>query len=189
MSNFLHCEEVDLCRPFAIPVVPSSLLPEAVITHLGGQSVSRFPTRFEIEKHRSRYRYFTNISVPGRRDASAVYLSLGFVCASLLMAFSTCSSPRKLFRAGWKCTVKFSDGTRLSIPWTSSNVGEEPRLEHASVPQIRSSFRLPISGKIQAQQRKDSGKDAYIIGYRRRRLYRIACLLTNFSVGPQDCRS
>jgi hypothetical protein len=29
-----------------------------VITHLGGQSVNRFPIRFELEKYRSRYRYF-----------------------------------------------------------------------------------------------------------------------------------
>ena len=32
--------------------------PDVVITHLGGQSVGRFPTRFELEKYRNRYRYF-----------------------------------------------------------------------------------------------------------------------------------
>jgi len=41
--------------------------------------------------------------------------------------------------------------------------GEEPRLEHASVPQIQSSFRPSNLRKIQAQQRKDQGKDAYIM--------------------------
>lgn len=55
---FYHFEEVDLCRRVWNAGAPIRFTPEAVITHLGGQSVSRFPIRFEIEKHRSRYRYF-----------------------------------------------------------------------------------------------------------------------------------
>lgn len=55
---FYHFEEVDLCRRVWNAGFPIVFTPEAVITHLGGQSVSRFPIRFEIEKHRSRYRYF-----------------------------------------------------------------------------------------------------------------------------------
>lgn len=55
---FYHFEEVDLCRRVWNAGFAIRFTPEAVITHLGGQSVSRFPIRFEIEKHRSRYRYF-----------------------------------------------------------------------------------------------------------------------------------
>lgn len=55
---FYHFEEVDLCRRVWNTGAPIRFTPEAVITHLGGQSVSRFPIRFEIEKHRNRYRYF-----------------------------------------------------------------------------------------------------------------------------------
>lgn len=55
---FYHFEEVDLCRRVWNNGSRILFTPEAVITHLGGQSVNRFPVRFEIEKHRSRYRYF-----------------------------------------------------------------------------------------------------------------------------------
>jgi len=55
---FYHFEEVDLCRRVWKAGYPILFTPVAVITHLGGQSVGRFPVRFEIEKHRSRYRYF-----------------------------------------------------------------------------------------------------------------------------------
>lgn len=55
---FYHFEEVDLCRRVWNAGSSIRFTPKAVITHLGGQSVSRFPIRFEIEKHRSRYRYF-----------------------------------------------------------------------------------------------------------------------------------
>jgi GT2 family glycosyltransferase len=55
---FYHYEEVDLCyrvwkRDYKILHTPA-----ATITHLGGQSVGRFPIRFELEKYRNRYRYF-----------------------------------------------------------------------------------------------------------------------------------
>jgi GT2 family glycosyltransferase len=55
---FYHFEEVDLCK--RVWDSGSSILftPEASITHLGGQSVGRFPIRFEVEKLRNRYRYF-----------------------------------------------------------------------------------------------------------------------------------
>lgn len=55
---FYHFEEVDLCRRVWNAGYSIIFTPDATITHLGGQSVSRFPIRFQIEKHRSRYRYF-----------------------------------------------------------------------------------------------------------------------------------
>jgi GT2 family glycosyltransferase len=55
---FYHAEETDLCC--RIWKSGSSILfyPGAEITHLGGQSVGRFPIRFALETYRSRYRYF-----------------------------------------------------------------------------------------------------------------------------------
>lgn len=55
---FYHFEETDLC--YRVWKSGSKVLfyPGAEITHLGGQSVGRFPIRFALETYRSRYRYF-----------------------------------------------------------------------------------------------------------------------------------
>lgn len=55
---FYHFEEVDLCRRVWNAGYSALFTPEAVITHIGGQSVARFPVRFELEKLRNCYRYF-----------------------------------------------------------------------------------------------------------------------------------
>ena len=55
---FYHFEEVDLCRRVRTAGFPIRYTPGASITHLGGQSVGRFPLRFAIETTRNRYRYF-----------------------------------------------------------------------------------------------------------------------------------
>lgn len=55
---FYHYEEVDLCYRVRAAGFPILFTPEASITHLGGQSVGRFPLRFAIETNRNRYRYF-----------------------------------------------------------------------------------------------------------------------------------
>ena len=55
---FYHFEEVDLCRRVWEAGRPIIYTPEVRITHLGGQSVSRYRMKFEVEKCRNRYRYF-----------------------------------------------------------------------------------------------------------------------------------
>ena len=55
---FYHCEETDLCCRIWKAGWKILFCPDAVITHLGGQSVGRFPIRFALETFRSRYRYF-----------------------------------------------------------------------------------------------------------------------------------
>ena len=55
---FYHFEETDLCCRLWKSGSSIVYCPTAEITHLGGQSVGRFPIRFELERLRSRYRYF-----------------------------------------------------------------------------------------------------------------------------------
>jgi GT2 family glycosyltransferase len=55
---FYHCEETDLCCRVWEAGAEVLFYPGAEVTHLGGQSVGRFPIRFALETHRSQYRYF-----------------------------------------------------------------------------------------------------------------------------------
>jgi len=55
---FYHFEETDLCCRIWKAGSTVMFYPGAEITHLGGQSVGRFPIRFALETYRSRYRYF-----------------------------------------------------------------------------------------------------------------------------------
>src|ERR1035437_6460488 len=55
---FYQFEEVDLCRRVWEAGYPIRFTPEASITHLGGQSVGRFPARFAVEICRNGYRYY-----------------------------------------------------------------------------------------------------------------------------------
>jgi GT2 family glycosyltransferase len=55
---FYHFEEVDLCFRVWKTGWPILFCPDAEITHLGGQSVGRFPIRFALETNRNKYRYF-----------------------------------------------------------------------------------------------------------------------------------
>ena len=54
---FYHFEEVDLCYRVRKEGFPIVFTPEVSITHLGGQSVGRFPIRFALEQLRNRYRF------------------------------------------------------------------------------------------------------------------------------------
>jgi GT2 family glycosyltransferase len=55
---FYQYEEVDLCRRVWDAGYSVRFTTEASVTHLGGQSVGRFPVRFAIEKCRNGYRYY-----------------------------------------------------------------------------------------------------------------------------------
>ncbi len=55
---FYHFEEVDLCHRVWKAGFSILYTPDVSITHLGGQSVGRFPVRFAIERERGRYRYY-----------------------------------------------------------------------------------------------------------------------------------
>jgi len=73
---FYHFEEVDLCYRVWEAGKTIRYNPDVVITHLGGQSVGRFPIRFEIEKYRNRYRYFyKHYGVAGLKRCRTVTLA------------------------------------------------------------------------------------------------------------------
>lgn len=55
---FYQFEEVDLCRRVWGAGYRIRFTPDVTITHLGGQSVNRFPVRFAVEVCRNGYRYF-----------------------------------------------------------------------------------------------------------------------------------
>jgi GT2 family glycosyltransferase len=55
---FYHFEETDLCYRVWQSGFPILFFPGAEITHLGGQSVGRFPIRFALETYRGCYRFF-----------------------------------------------------------------------------------------------------------------------------------
>lgn len=73
---FYHYEEVDLCRRVWNAGFTIIFTPEASITHLGGQSVGRFPLRFALETNRNRYRYFyKHYGAPGVKRCRRVLLA------------------------------------------------------------------------------------------------------------------
>ena len=55
---FYHFEETDLCCRVWESGSLVLFCPQAEITHLGGQSVGRFPIRFTLETYRGQFRYF-----------------------------------------------------------------------------------------------------------------------------------
>jgi len=62
---FYSYEDVDLCRRLWDGGYAIAYTNQACITHLGSRSANRCPLRFELERHRSRYRYFYKHFGPG----------------------------------------------------------------------------------------------------------------------------
>jgi GT2 family glycosyltransferase len=73
---FFHFEEVDLCYRVWESGFPIRFTPTVTITHLGGQSVGRFPVRFALETNRNCYRYFyKHFGAKGARQCRQVILA------------------------------------------------------------------------------------------------------------------
>jgi GT2 family glycosyltransferase len=132
---FYHFEEVDLCRRVWNAGRPILFTPEAVITHLGGQSVGRFPVRFEIEKHRSRYRYFYKHFGPAAaRQCRRLSIAkirvrqLGYGLLNWFKAQEVLQRRLEMYRE----VVRWN---RALDPVEFVERGEEPHLEQTSVPQ------------------------------------------------------
>lgn len=123
---FYHFEEVDLCRRVWATGHSIVFSPEPTIIHLGGQSVKRFPVRFELERNRSRYRYYHKHFGPTAcarcRIVSLVWLRIrqfGYSIVQLLMNDETIRQRIAMYRlvADWT--------TRLD-PVKFVEIGEEP---------------------------------------------------------------
>lgn len=132
---FYHFEEVDLCRRVWNAGFPILFTPEAVITHLGGQSVSRFPIRFEIEKHRSRYRYFYKHFGPQAASAcrrlSIAKLRVRQLGYSLVGLFKPSDSLRGRLEM-YRAVLQWN---KALDPLGFVERGEEPQLDQVTVPQ------------------------------------------------------
>jgi GT2 family glycosyltransferase len=132
---FYHFEEVDLCRRVWNAGRPILFTPEAVITHLGGQSVGRFPVRFEVEKHRSRYRYFYKHfgarAARSCRRLSIAKIRVRQICYSLLNKIR----PDETIQRRLEMYREVLRWNKAINPVDFVERGEEPRLEQTSVPQ------------------------------------------------------
>jgi GT2 family glycosyltransferase len=133
---FYHFEEVDLCRRVRSSGYPILFTPTAVITHLGGQSVSRFPIRFEIEKHRSRYRYFyKHFGAKAARRCRRLSIArirvrqIGYGLLNLL-------KPQEIIQSRLEMYREVLRWNKALDPVEFVERGEEPRLEQTSVPQV-----------------------------------------------------
>jgi GT2 family glycosyltransferase len=131
---FYHFEEVDLCRRVWSAGFPILFTPEATITHLGGQSVNRFPIRFEIEKNRSRYRYFyKHHGREGARQCRRLSIAAirvrqaGYGIKALFKPTEGLENRLKMYRvvARWNKSLD---------PIRFVELGEEPQLDPDSLP-------------------------------------------------------
>jgi GT2 family glycosyltransferase len=106
---FYHFEETDLC--YRVWQSGSSILfsSGAEITHLGGQSVGRFPIRFALETYRSGYRFFyKHYGVKGLNNIRRVNLLglglryCGYKLISLFKSTESLKNRLKLYQVAIK---------------------------------------------------------------------------------------
>lgn len=136
---FYHFEETDLCYRVWKSGMQVLYSPESEITHLGGQSVGRFPIRFALETYRSGYRYFhKHFGAKGVRDLRRVYLirfRLRLAGYGLLQTFKrseTLENRLKLYRVAinWHSQL---DPISFIRTGEEPNVGFEPLVPFAQV--------------------------------------------------------
>lgn len=142
---FYHCEETDLCCRIWKAGWKILFCPNAVITHLGGQSVGRFPIRFAIETFRSRYRYFyKHFGLSGMirfRQITLLHLwirRIGYGVVALLDGGKSDSVKNRLEM--YRIVIRWN--TMLN-PVRFINTGEEPNLGYepmAPAPKMVDSF-------------------------------------------------
>ncbi|HEY2934578.1 MAG TPA: glycosyltransferase family 2 protein [Acidobacteriota bacterium] len=126
---FYTQEEVDLC--YRIWESGNSIIytPEVVITHIGGQSVNRFPIRFVLETYRNRYRYFYKYyGIPGARHCRYVSLTslrvrqFGYGLLRLLKPTQVLKSRMDMYRLAARWNKRLN-------PVRFIENGEEPNID------------------------------------------------------------
>ena len=125
---FFHFEESDLC--YRIWQSGRSVLfcPHAAITHLGGQSVGRFPIRFALETYRSGYRFFyKHFGSRGLRELRWIYLLsftvryCGYSLLRVMRNSDALTNRLKMYRVSLKWHFHINPGRFIQT-------GEEPSL-------------------------------------------------------------
>jgi GT2 family glycosyltransferase len=133
---FYNFEEVDLCRRVWNAGKTILYTPKAKIVHLGGQSVNRFPTHFELERYRNRYRYFfKHFGARGARRCRRVVLAnirirqIGYGCIYLFSPSLSLKQRLEMYRVSalWN---------RDLDPVSFVRTGAEPDLGKQMVPQM-----------------------------------------------------
>lgn len=132
---FYHYEEVDLCRRVWKAGRPLVFTPKATITHLGGQSVKRFPIRFELEKSRSRFRYYYKHFGPeAARECRRAWIvrtrlrQIGYGLLALVRSSETLRGRLEMYRVLLRWM-------RALDPVAFVEKGEEPDVAKEAVPQ------------------------------------------------------
>jgi hypothetical protein len=129
---FYHFEEADLC--FRVWKSGSSILfnPGAEITHLGGQSVGRFPIRFALETYRSGYRFFyKHYGLKGLVRIRRVYVlglcvrRLGYGLCNLLKPSEALGNRLKMYQVAIAWNFRL-DPVRFIQSGEEPDVGYEP---------------------------------------------------------------
>ena len=128
---FYQFEEVDLCLRVWQSGHPIRFTPDASITHLGGQSVRRFPARFAVEICRNGYRYFhKHFGKKGAQRWRKVVLLhcrvrlLGYGLLNLFQSSDTLKRRLEMYRV----TIQWN---KLVDPVEFVERGHEPLMEQA----------------------------------------------------------
>jgi GT2 family glycosyltransferase len=132
---FYHFEEVDLCYRVRKEGFPIVFTPEATITHLGGQSVGRFPIRFALEQLRNRYRFiYKHYGAQDCRKCRQATLAsfrarqLGYTLLSLVKPSEVLQGRLEMYRV----LIRWN---KLLDPIRFVEHGEEPEIEGQPVVQ------------------------------------------------------
>jgi GT2 family glycosyltransferase len=133
---FYHFEETDLCRRVWKSGYSILYTPDVCITHLGGQSVKRFPLKFVLESHRNRYRYFYKYF--GRKGAKRCrHVSLAFLRVRQLgYGLVQLVKPTEIVRnqmLSYRAAVEWN---RRLDPVRFVENGEEPQIDVEPVTQL-----------------------------------------------------
>jgi len=134
---FFHYEEVDLCFRVWESGHPIRFTPDVTITHLGGQSVGRFPVRFAIETTRNCYRYFyKHFGAQGARQCRRVML-LHLRIRQAAYGLLCWLKPTDILK-------RRMDMYRLVIGWNTM-LDPIEFLEHGTEPQVLQGDSVPAS--------------------------------------------
>lgn len=132
-ERFFYCfEETDLCCRVWQSGSSIAFYPGAEVTHIGGQSVGRFPIRFALETCRSGYRFFhKHYGLKGAINIRRIYLfSLCLrYCGYKLLSFFRSSEALENRLKMYQVAIKWNfllEPIRFIESGKEPNVGYEP---------------------------------------------------------------